>query len=362
MKPRLSMIAVAAAMLPLACTAVPAIQGSAQGASNPTEDREIWVTLQATDRIAILHGARGQGARETIELPAGTGPHITTFSLDGKYAYVSGMGNGALDIVSVDTRQVVQALHLGPAATHQAKTSPDGSSLLVAQVASKSLIKVRASEAGQTWTPEASLSFAAAGKAPICTIFRDDGQKAFVSLNPSGLAIVDVATMTIDATLPTNGFIACGMVKSEDGRTVTLAANGGGGHVYRLDTATGALADLGTIGAVDWHSFNMSPDGKIGFGTVPRGDELRIIDLTTNPVSTIAALRLDPTPGAANDQPDNMGVAGDFVYVSLRASGKLAIVNYRQQTVSYIDLAPAATSINPANCLGCALHGVAVHS
>jgi hypothetical protein len=55
-----------------------------------------------------------------------------------------------------------------------------------------------------------------------------------------------------------------------------------------------------------------------------------------------------------------MGVAGDFMYVSLRAAGKLAVVNYRQQTVSYIDLAPAATSINPSNCMGCAVHGVAV--
>jgi len=360
MKPTMLIVAAAAAMLPLSCSVAPTMQGSAEGGSSQTQDREIWVTLQATDRIAILHGARGDGGRETVDLAAGTGPHITTFSPSGRYAYVSGMGNGDLDIIKTDTHQVVQSLHLGAVATHQAKPSPDGSFLFVAQVAARALIKVRADEAAQVWTAGASVSFAAAAKAPICTIFRDDGAKAFVSLNPSGLAIVDVATMTLDTILPTNGFIACGMVKSKDGRTITLAANGGGGHVYRLDIASETLSDLGTIGAIDWHSFNMSPDGKVGFGTVPRGDELRIIDLTTDRVFTIAALPLDPTPGAANDQPDNMGVAGDFVYVSLRASGKLAIVNYRQQTVSYLDLAPAAVSINPSNCLGCAVHGVAI--
>lgn len=354
-----ALIIAAAAVLPFGCAA-PAVQGLAQGGSDRAEHREIWVTLQATDRIAILHGSQGQGARETIDLAAGTGPHIATFSPDGKFAYVSGMGNGDLDIIRIKTRQVVQTLHLGKVATHQAKPSPDGSFLLVAQVASRSLIKVQVDEEGQTWTKGASLSFAASVGAPICAIFRDDASKAFVSLNPSGLAIVDVPTMTLDTVLPTNGFIACGMVKSRDGRTVTLAASGAGGHVYRLNTRTNELADLGTIGAIDWHSFNMSPNGKVGFGTVPRGDELRLIDLQAHPVTTLAAMPLHPTPGEAADQPDNMGVAGDYVYVSLRASGKLAIVNYKQQTVTYIDLAQPAVSINPANCFGCAVHGVIV--
>lgn len=118
--------------------------------------------------------------------------------------------------------------------------------------------------------------------------------------------------------------------------------------------------DLGVLGAVDWHSFNMVPDGTVGFGTVPRGDQLRIIDLQGAQATTLAALALNPSGGPARDQPDNMGVSGDYVYVSLRMSGKLAVVNYRKRTIDYIDLAPPASALNPANCLGCALHGVAI--
>jgi hypothetical protein len=65
-------------------------------------------------------------------------------------------------------------------------------------------------------------------------------------------------------------------------------------------------------------------------------------------------------PATANDQPDNMGVTGDFVYVSLRMSGKIAVVNVPKRTVRYVQLAPAAPAINPANCAGCAVHGVAI--
>jgi DNA-binding beta-propeller fold protein YncE len=56
-----------------------------------SDSGELWVTSQGTDRLFIVHG---QGSSiETIPVP-GLGPHITTFSPLGDYAYVSGMRNG----------------------------------------------------------------------------------------------------------------------------------------------------------------------------------------------------------------------------------------------------------------------------
>lgn len=352
-------LALSAAIVSLACSAVPSGISAAAGSSQ-ARNPEIWVTLQATDRIVVLHGPTGHGDRETIQLAPGTGPHITTFSPDRRFAYVSGMGNGDLDVISTSTRGVIATLHLGKVATHQAKPSPDGTFLLVAQVGTKSVIKVSADEATESWQLGQALSFAALGKAPICTIFSDDGSTAFVSLNPSGLAVVDVATLTIRSVIATDGFIACGMVKSSDGSSISLASGGGGGHLYRLNIASQSLSDRGTLGAPDWHSFNMVPDGTVGFGSVPRGDQLRIIGLQGAQASTLAVISLNPSGVVAGDQPDNMGVSGDYVYVSLRMSGKLAVVNFRKRTVDYLNIAPAAQAINPANCLGCALHGVAV--
>src|SRR5688572_19307307 len=123
------------------------------------ESGELWVTSQGTDRLFIVHG---QGSSiETIPLP-GTGPHITLFSPLGDYAYVSGMRNGTLSILRADDRQVVQTLTLGPTLTHQAKPSPDGSVLLVAQIAPPPgrLIKIAADEAAESWQVVGSLSFA----------------------------------------------------------------------------------------------------------------------------------------------------------------------------------------------------------
>jgi len=335
-----------------------AAPSTAKAGAAETDQGEVWVTSQGTDRLFVLDGRHAQGDVETVELPSGLGPHIITFSPEGEFAYVSGMGNGDLVVVRADDRQLVATLDMGDAGTHQAKPSPDGTVLLVAQMGTQSLIKV-AAHAPEEWTVAGTLSFAAQDTHPICSVFRDDGRRAYVSLRPSGIAVVDVPSMELVETLPTDGFVACGMVKSKDGRSIVVASSGGGGHIYRLDTTTDELADAGTLGAADWHSLNVGPNGDVGFGSSPGSDELILIDLRGEVAGLIAALPLDPTPGPGNDQPDAIAVRGDTVYVTLRASGKLAVVEANQRTVTYLDLSPPA-EFNPLNCAGCALHGVTV--
>lgn len=338
---------------------------------------EVWVTSQGTDRLFIvdedralagddrryLRDEHSEGSKhrrrgvETVELPAGAGPHLTTFSPLGDYAYVSGMGDGDLYVLRADSRQIVAVLDLGVAGTHQARPSPDGSLLLVAQIATRTLVKVAADDAAETWSV---VDFLPLDKAPICSVFSDDGQRAYVSLLPDGIAIVDVPTMTVVGTLATDGFVACGMVKSKKGRFITLASSGGGGHIYRLDMRDDtALTSLGTLGASDWHSFTMIANERIGVGSAPHADALVLTHLKGAVARPLGTFALDPTPGAGNDEPDNMAVRGSTIFVSLRASGKLAIAKPLQGKVAYIDLADPA-EFNPANCAGCAVHGVAI--
>ncbi len=322
---------------------------------------EVWVTNQDGGQLFVLHprAVLNGASVETIALPAGAHPHITTFSPDGKFAYVSDMGMGNLFVIRADDRQVVATLSLGMTMTHQAKPSPDGTLLLVANMHSKTLFKIAANETAQSWSIAGNLTL---GKAPVCSVFRNDGIRAYVSLLPSGIAIVDVPTLSVLGTLPTDGFVACGMIRSHQGGTVFIASSGGGdtgcnpmtsvgtcpGHLYRLDTTTDTLTDRGALGAGSWHSFNVMPNETAAIGSSPATDQVQIIDLTT---STAFPLDLNPTPGANNDRPDAIGVQGDTVYVSLRAAGKLAIIDMQQLTVHYIDLAPPSAF---------AIHGVAI--
>jgi DNA-binding beta-propeller fold protein YncE len=318
-----------------------------------SEDGEIWVTAQNTNELRIL---LGMGGIETVVLPAGTAPHTISFSPDGSYAYVSNIGDGSLIVVRAADRQIVATLELGGGFTHATKASPDGTVLLSANFTTGMLTKIAADEQAETWTPVASLNLATGNvRGPVCVIFRADGQRAYASLfGPAGgIAIVDVPTMTLVGTLPTAGSVSgCGLVNSNDGRTIFLTSAGGTGHFYRLDTWTDTLYEdtsYGSIG-IDLHGLAVAANEKTAYITA-RGvaDEIKVLNLDGNDVSTIL---IDPRPGMA-DRPDGLARKGSNLYATVRFSGQVARIKLQTGSVEYIDVAPPATT-------GYAVHGIAV--
>lgn len=342
------------------------VPGRAAEAQKP---KELWVTSQGGNVIFIRH-FEDLSPVDRIDLPAGTGPHILTFHTP-EFAYVGGMTDGNVYVIDADSRQVVKTLKVGPTLAHQVKVTPDGRVAFVSIISTRTVAKILVDEANRSWVPDATLDIGAAtGKAPICTVFRADGRRAFVSLNPSGLAVVDVPTMTYLGQIATDGFIACGMIKLDDDHVV-IASTGGGGHIYTLDMTSETMTDRGVLGAASWHSFNMTADGTRGFGSSPISDEVIVIDLTTTPVSKLGSIRFDQVAGVGNNQPDAFGggeaIYGNVLPVGLRASGNVAVVNAHSLALrSIVNLAPPAP-FNPMTCGpvgaptgpgGCAVHGV----
>ena len=118
-------------------------------ATGASSGPELWVIGQDTSRIFIM---QGETLVETIQLPAGTGPHMARFSPNGQYAYVAGVTSGDLVILDAATHDVVQRLDLGTSGVHEAAPSPDGSLLVVAQQTTRELILIDADTQSQTWT------------------------------------------------------------------------------------------------------------------------------------------------------------------------------------------------------------------
>jgi len=331
--------------------------------------KELWVTSQDSS-ILFIRNFEDLAPIDQIRLPANAGPHIITFHTPD-FAYVGGMTDGNVYVVDANARQVVQTLNVAPTLAHQVKVSPDGSVALVAIIGAKKLTKLLVDEANRHWSVDASLDVGAAtGKSPVCTVFRADSRRAFVSLNPSGIAIVDVPTMGYLGQIPTDGFLACGMIK-QDVDHVVIASTGSGGHIYTLDMNTEVLTDRGTLGAPSCHSFNMTADCTRGFGSSPFSDEVIIIDLTTTPVTKVGSIVFDQMAGVGNNQPDAFGggevIYGNVLPVGLRAAGNVALVNaHNLELRTLVNLEPAGP-FNPMTCGhvgaptgpgGCPIHGV----
>ena len=182
------------------------------------KDKELWVTHQRDNTISVLSFPKGK-LLDQFSLPDGTRPHITTFH-SGAYAYISGMGNGTLSIVDAKSRQLVQTLTFGPALCHQGKVSPDGTTMLVSVVSTRTLYKVAVDEANQSWTPAGSVEFPE-GKPPVCTVFSADSQRAYVSTMMDGIVIVDVPSMTDSRDVAYRRF-RCMRHDSSPARTLTM--------------------------------------------------------------------------------------------------------------------------------------------
>jgi hypothetical protein len=348
-------------MTQIGCAGLVGDQLEDQETGLPKLANELWATSQKNG-VEFVIDKNGQVA-DQISLP-GAGPHITTFPPSSAYAYVGGMLDGKLYVIDADSHAVVTTLQVGPTLAHQAKPSPDGSTLLVSVLAGQSVVKVAADEANQTWSIAGSASTSQFGKPPICTVFRADGQRAYVSLNPSGIAILDVPSMTFLGQLATDGFVACGMIKRADGNRVAIASSGSGGHIYDLDMTTDTLTDRGSLGAPSWHSFILNEDEDRGYGTSPLSDQVILIDMSTTPVVNLGAVTFASQPGASDDQPDAMGggevLRGGTLAVSLRASGQIGFMKTgTNQILGYLPLA-APSAFNPATCQDCAVHGVTI--
>jgi DNA-binding beta-propeller fold protein YncE len=318
-----------------------------------SDDGEIWVTAQNTDELKIL---LGMGDVETVALPAGTVPHTISFSPSGSYAYVSNVGDGDLTVIRAEDRAIVATLDLGATFTHATQSSPDGTILLSANPSTGLLTKIVADEQAETWTQVDALNLATTfGRGPVCVTFRSDGKRAYASLfgAAGGIAIVDVATMTLVGTLPTAGSVSgCGLAHSKDGHTIYLLSAGGAGHFYRLDTRTDTLREDTSYGPIgfDLHGLAVSTNEKTAYITA-RGvaDEIKVLNLGGTELGTVL---IDPRPGIA-DRPDSLAQKGSHLYVTVRYSGQVARINTQTGSVEYIAVAPPAAT-------GYAVHGIAV--
>jgi DNA-binding beta-propeller fold protein YncE len=297
---------------------------------------ELWVIGQDTSRIFIM---QGETLVETIQLPAGTGPHMARFSPDGQYAYVAAVTAGDLVILDAGTHEVVQRLDLGTSGVHEAAPSPDGSLLVVAQQTTRELILIDADTQSQTWTETGRISLPAS---PVCTIFLPEENKAYVTLSGQDIAIVDLEAMQVTGTIDINGQSRCNYDWTSNGKQLYLTAeNGTDGFLYTIDLATDTPTLLHTFaGARDIHTPVVSANGK-EVNIIGRGnDRFYNVSLETLAVSSFEI----GTPGVT-DQPDGMVINGNTAYINLKATGRLAVLRLNTGTITYVDLvAPSANA------------------
>ena len=109
----------------LCVAAALALSGSAWSTSmlaHAEPDRmEIWMTAQDSGEVKVLRANREAA---TIPLGYGTSPHFVRFPASGNYAYVSGLGDGAIYIIRANQRRLAAIIPIAPATEFKGNINP----------------------------------------------------------------------------------------------------------------------------------------------------------------------------------------------------------------------------------------------
>jgi len=311
----------------------------------------------------------GGAARSLCLAQTGTAPrrpHMVMFNMEHTHAVLAWVATGHVLFMDAATRAPLACIDAGVAA-HAAFPSPDGTYVVIANLAGKLLQRINTDYSTNTFTLDgaATLDLATCttpsgaacqdaalrpDNAPICPVITPDSQHTFVTLRGGGLFIVDstATPMAIVAEydLATVHPSGCGGVETAG----KMYINSGGGwpanplehDLYRFDlSAIGASNPPNTPAPTLVYSHD--PRGFVdshGAVLTKRDDFLWVADRAANrvifvdtdadvvmgEVDLVGALSADPAPDLMDIAP-----SGNRVFLTLRGpnplTGNVAGVN-----------------------------------
>lgn len=209
-------------------------------------------------------------------LPAGDHPAHVVTDLEGKRAFVTDSGAGAVRVFDLQSGQEVGRIATGRY-PHGLRLSPDGTTLYVATMKSDAVSVVDVASLKETARIKV-------GKAPVQVGVAADGKLAFVSLSGENrLGLIDTSRHALIGKVPV-ARVPIQMFATPDGRQVYVANQGSAAapddRVTVIDPATRKVLSTITAGK-GAHGVAMSGDGAYVFVT-------NIEDATVSVIDTIA--------------------------------------------------------------------------
>jgi DNA-binding beta-propeller fold protein YncE len=212
----------------------------------PGDESRVVVTSEATQNIVIVDIAEGKV--EAAISTGAMGSHMVGLTADGKRAYTSDVGSGAVSEMDLVTKSLVRVIPIAPQVEGIA-VAPDGSTIWAGSNANGTVAVID----GRTGTVATTLS---GFSLPYRLAISSDGRTAIIC-DPQGdkIHIADVAQRKVSWSLDNLGSPR-GVSISADGKTafVTLAAD-----------RTVGIVDLVERKLVRKIGVGQSPDG-VGYG------------------------------------------------------------------------------------------------
>jgi YVTN family beta-propeller protein len=257
------------------------------GVAFAPDGKTAYVTAQNANTVTAIDVATSTIKGTPIQLGTGLGkgPYGIVVSPDGTRAYVADFYGGGVSVIDTATNTLITTIAVsGANGPYSVAISKDGSTVFATSSIAGTVVLIdTATNTVSTTTPSIAVM-----PNPFALAVSPDGSKLYVTGGTNMVAVIDVATRTLDPGFITVGNSPFAVAFTPDG-THAYIVNGASGTVSAINVATKAVDATITVGT-NPTGIAISPDG-IAYVTDYNGANIRTIDTATNTVvgATIAA-------------------------------------------------------------------------
>lgn len=165
-----------------------------------SNDRNTIFTANiGSDTISLIERASGANGWNQTVIPVGKGPEAMDLSPDGKEFWAAHSRDGAVSVIDVGSKKVVQTIAVNTKRSNRLKFTPDGKTVLISDLGGGELVVVDAAARKE-------IKRIAVGKNPEGILIVPDGSRAYVAISgDKNLAIMDLKTLQVTDRIPTGG-------------------------------------------------------------------------------------------------------------------------------------------------------------
>ncbi len=151
------------------------------------------------DSMSVIERGNNPLAWNVTIVPVGKGPEGFDLSPDGKQLWAAHSRDGAVSVIDVASKKVMQTIDAQTKRSNRLKFTPDGAHVLISDLDAGDLVVI------DTASHKVSKRLPL-GKQPEGILIVPDGSRAFVALaGDNQLAVVDLKTFEVTSHIPTGG-------------------------------------------------------------------------------------------------------------------------------------------------------------
>ena len=277
--------------------------------------------------VSIVDVATGE-LRATY--PTTAAPHEVAISQDGRWAVISVYGDGgtvgnSLLVVDLKADAAPRTIDLGEfKRPHGMRFLPGDAKLVVTSEARQRILIVDLAKG----VVDKTVSTGQPGSHMV--VVDAPGKRAFTTNIPAkSVSVIDLVRDTLVRTIDA-GVIIEGVAISPDGSEIWAGANKAN-IVLVFNTTTGEkVAQIEGFGMP--YRMSITPDGARAVVSDPGNERVALVDAKTHKVlQTVDMTKLEGVSGDQAAHPSPQGVTlsrdGRFAFVTLKALGKVAVIN-----------------------------------